>query len=192
MSETWKAIPGEEGRYEVSGHGNLRLHPDAAKREPRLRPFKPASRFNEDSGWMECRLTSRRAIPWQPLAEIVLTVFKRPPNDGEIVGYRNGKVKDVRLSNLEWVASVAVTGPSCSDVTKTASEPEERPRKRHRSKNRGEGNGRAKLTEEVVEKIRAAWEEGMTQSQIAEYFGVGRVTIGDVIRRKSWKAKEAD
>ena len=69
--------------------------------------------------------------------------------------------------------------------------PERRPRGEqhythlHPETVRGDKNGNAKLSESGVLAIRAA--VGMTQKQIAIQHGVDWTTIGDILRRKTWK-----
>ncbi len=53
---------------------------------------------------------------------------------------------------------------------------------------RGERNGHAKLTASDVLKIRAAYASGnTTYSALARAFGVGMVTVANVIGRATWK-----
>lgn len=52
---------------------------------------------------------------------------------------------------------------------------------------RGEGNCNAKLDEKSVRSIREAYEAGLYQREIAEMYGVAQSTVGNVVRRKTWR-----
>lgn len=54
-------------------------------------------------------------------------------------------------------------------------------------KRRGEDNGRAKLTAEQVRCIRARADEGESDVDLAQEYGVAPTTINSIIRRKTWK-----
>ncbi len=60
--------------------------------------------------------------------------------------------------------------------------------KRHGTRARGERSGHAKLTEANVRSARQMYAEGnSTILQIATKFGVSRLTMGEAIRRGTWK-----
>lgn len=52
--------------------------------------------------------------------------------------------------------------------------------------NRGEKNGRAKLTEDEVVNIRAYYHAGRTQQSLATEYGVSKMLISLIVRRKKW------
>jgi hypothetical protein len=51
----------------------------------------------------------------------------------------------------------------------------------------GERHGSAKLTENQVRQIRQLDEDGITQPELAAYFGVSRTQIRNIVRKKGWK-----
>ena len=51
----------------------------------------------------------------------------------------------------------------------------------------GERNGRARLTTIEVGQIRDAYEDGVSQKDIALLYGVGQSTISSIIRKGTWK-----
>jgi hypothetical protein len=55
----------------------------------------------------------------------------------------------------------------------------------HNTRNRGSRHGKAKLTEDDVRKIRSL-ALTMSQTRIAEQFGVAVQAINDIVRRKNW------
>jgi transcriptional regulator len=52
--------------------------------------------------------------------------------------------------------------------------------------NRGAKNPQCKLTEAQVKEIRALYESGVSQSRIAEQFGVLQQHVSLIVRRVSW------
>ena len=50
----------------------------------------------------------------------------------------------------------------------------------------GEKNGRAKLTAEDVRAIRVTVAQGTSLTALSRQYGVGRTTIGHIVRRESW------
>ena len=57
---------------------------------------------------------------------------------------------------------------------------------RHRS-TRGTKNAAAKLADSDVSEIRRLRNDGWTYARLATHFGVGKTTIGRVVRRDNWK-----
>jgi len=53
---------------------------------------------------------------------------------------------------------------------------------------KGEANGNASLTDRKVVEIRKFYASGRhTQAELAEMFGVAKITIGRIVRREAWK-----
>lgn len=50
----------------------------------------------------------------------------------------------------------------------------------------GVENGQSKLTPEKVREIRRRYDQGATQPQLAESFGLHRETVGKIVRRERW------
>lgn len=51
----------------------------------------------------------------------------------------------------------------------------------------GEGNGQAKLTWEIVERIRREYESGrVTYEMLGERYGVTKVAIMNIMKRRAW------
>jgi hypothetical protein len=60
--------------------------------------------------------------------------------------------------------------------------------KKRARKARGEAAGRAKLTDVAVLAIRVAYSRGGADYRVlADTYGVGKTTIGNVIQRRTWK-----
>ncbi len=52
---------------------------------------------------------------------------------------------------------------------------------------KGETNGNARLTEFQVTQIRSLRAAGYKQQDLAEMFGVSQATVGQIVRRVTWK-----
>lgn len=81
----------------------------------------------------------------------------------------NGHLGCVNPRHLRW----ATNEENCAD------------KKLHGTENTGERNGRSKLTEENVREIRRL-SAGLSQTQIAERFGVSRAAVSDVVSGRRW------
>ena len=58
----------------------------------------------------------------------------------------------------------------------------------HPETRQGERNGRAKLSREIVAAIRQAYaQDGVSQQQLADRFGVEQTTVSRVVRGESWR-----
>ena len=107
MIETWKPVPGYEGRYEASDQGRVRSLPrtifvNATKRNPSerfvseriLKPMK------SPNGYMQVALCKCGKTKRMSLHRVIATTFY--PHGGEVVNHKNGYKTDNRACNLEW------------------------------------------------------------------------------------------
>lgn len=99
--ETWKAIPGWEGRYEVSDQGQVRSwyygkkHLDA----PRVR--KPAiNRY----GYLQLDLKAKGRIEYWCIHQLVALCFIPNLEGFDQVNHIDGNKLNNMVSNLEWVS----------------------------------------------------------------------------------------
>ncbi len=193
MAEQWKAIKGLEGVYEVSDRGRIRSY--------RCRRCGTG----ENGGWTVCyfprligednpdtyrsnryRTTIRvngktRSVN---VAAEVLKAFVGPPGKGQMPYLLDGDPTNLRVSNLRWGTRSEIN-KHYIDIG-------------HRRHVRGEHVWTARLTENDVREIRrlaesrpGPWNRGdLSDRAIAERYGVGRVTIRDIIERRSWKHVE--
>ncbi len=107
------------------------------------------------------------------LSRLVAKAFIPNPENKSQVNHINGIKNDDRIENLEWVTNqengihayaTGLNKPQC-----------------------GSEHGRSKLTEVQVRVIRETFHSGMgTRQIISEYFNVHKVTIQDIINRKTW------
>ena len=51
----------------------------------------------------------------------------------------------------------------------------------------GEANNKSKLTERDIKEIRLRYEKGEAQTTLGKDYGVSGVTVGQIVRRKTWR-----
>jgi hypothetical protein len=203
--EVWRAVAGYEGRYEVSDQGQVRALRFRRRNFDRLRdvPLVLTPRANRD-GYRMVRLGSN---PGRVAAvhRLVLETFVGPCPAGLQGAHLNGDPGDNRLVNLQWKScwenhqdkirhGRAGRGPNHL----WRLHPELIPRGNTHGAHlhpermaRGERVHTAKLTADRVREIRAAVAGGQMPTAVAARFGVARSTVGDVVKRRTWRHVEA-
>lgn len=169
--ETWKQIPGYEGKYEVSDLGNVR----STYREQEFdgRWGKVKMRFQAKAlkisrtraGYCYLSLSKDSEQQKHLLHRLVMLAFVGP-SDFQ-VNHKDGRKENNALENLEY-ATASENLKHCIHVL---------------GKKRGEGAGGARLTTEDVLKIR---EDKRTLREIAADYGVTLQAIHLVKARKNW------
>ena len=166
MNELWHAIPGWEGRYEVSDQGNVRSldryvsHWRGGRRLLKGQALKPkVDRY----GYHEVGLCKDGEKLSCKVHALVLQAFS-----GEAKGLQarhlNGNRLDNRLKNLVWGTALENSAD----------------RVRH-------GNQPRKLTVEQVKEIKELCKQGMTQRIIALRFGVSKGLISKIHCGTEWQ-----
>jgi hypothetical protein len=163
--ETWKAVVGFEGIYEVSDAGRVRR---IAKRNglvPRIseRIMKP---YKMKNGYLHMVLQLNEKCCGILVHRAVIAAFIGPAPLGHEVNHKNGNKNDNRLENLEYVT------PSQNQV--------------HSHQVLGIKGSRAKLTEKQVIAVRELRSHGWLFKDIAQHFGVDRKTCADIVNCKTW------
>lgn len=162
MSETWKPVPGYEGRYEVSDLGRVRSLGFARGEKPReLVVCCGSQRYP----YVNLQRKMHR------VHTLVLTAFRGPAPAGCDASHLNDDPRDNRLVNLVW-------------------EPHRKSCQRRKpfdcNPRRGEAAPSAKLTEAQATQILALKRSGRTTIAVGAEFGVSNVQVGNIWRRKSW------
>lgn len=106
---------------------------------------------------------------------VLLAWVGPPPADKPYGCHNNGNIKDCSLANLRWDNAAGNSEDS----------------RRHGTMSVGERHPVSRLTETDVLNIRAEHSKGATLRRLADRFGVGFVTVWQVVNHKTWKhAKE--
>jgi hypothetical protein len=156
--ETWLAVVGYEGLYEVSSDGRIRNVRTGKLKvytydKQKRRPFVGLWRNNK----------IRIIYPHKA----VLEAFVGPRPKGMEACHNNGDPFDNKVTNLRW------------DTTRN----NQLDRIKHGTSNRGERCAAAKLTEAQVRAIRA---DTRLQREIAAEYGVRENTISRIKSGKRW------
>ena len=156
MQEVWKAVPGYEGRYEVSDLGQVKvlahsvLRKETDTRKPYVLPEKILSQYTTPSG----HKTVHIAREWIYVHRVVLLAFVGPASDYSLgrveARHLNGKPADNSLTNLAWGTV-----------------------KENRADRRRLGE-KAKLTREQAQALCADIAQGMLLKDAAAKYGIGR------------------
>jgi len=171
QGERWLsvAVPGYELLYQVSDRGHVRSLPRQTRRglaggrvlkqRLNLRGEKHVT-LSRDGVVRDCRVHL-----------LVLEAFVGPRPAGMMGLHGPAGRLDNSLGNLRWGTPVENQADRLRDGTS----------------NHGERNTQSRLNEKAVMEIRQRYDAGETQRSLAAVFGVGRMTISDLVRRKSWQ-----
>lgn len=99
--ETWKPVPGYEGKYEVSDLGRVRSldRRDAIGRPIRGRVLKAGV---SSRGYEHVSLSDGRRALTRAVHTMVLEAFRGPRPPGAEACHGEGGARDNRLANLRW------------------------------------------------------------------------------------------
>lgn len=102
---------------------------------------------------------------------LVLEAFVGPRPPGHLGRHANDDPNDNALTNLLWGLPIDNSADMVANGRSA----------------RGERNGTARLTEAKVIEIRAAYRAGgRSYSQLAREYGVGMVTVANLVTRRTW------
>jgi hypothetical protein len=213
-AETWRAIPGHEGRYEVSDRGAVRSLRQRNGQIDRERPVPILLRLRLDRyGYWTVKLGSRTPVG---VHRLILFAFDGLPPDGYQAAHLNGIRTDNRATNLRWVTPaenqqhrIAHGTSNHGDRNPARLHPERlkrgdahplrlhpervlrgdrNPSRQHPERMaRGERVGGARLTAASVAAIRAALAGGEEQRAVARRYGVSQSTVWRVLHGKTWR-----
>jgi hypothetical protein len=174
--EEWRYIPGYEGYYQVSNHGRVRSldryvsHSKGGQRLVKGKILKPQK---IGKGYLRIGLYKNQKIKIRYkhylIHVLVLTVFDRPPKEGEQCNHKDGNKENNHRLNLEWC--------TCKENI------------RHKINILGKTQVcNYKLTDQNVREIRVFLKEGkLTQKEIAKRYNVTHQTISCIKLDKNWK-----
>lgn len=166
--ETWRAIPGYEGRYECSDAGRVRYLRQISKDYDELLPEPKmlAARTDKDSGYVYVSLWLNGVVESAGVHRIVLRTFVGPAPAGHVGTHRDGTRNNNTLTNLRW----ATQKENMADKLL------------HGTAQRGERGSRTKLTSLQIGEIRAATG---SHRALGRQFKVSHKHIGEIKRGQS-------
>ena len=160
--ETWKAVVGYEGLYEVSDLGQVRglvrgkvLRP---KKSTHPAPRKLVELYRDGKG------------SWKQIHCLVLEAFVGPRPPSMIGAHGDGDPANCSLGNLRWTTQKENVGDARKHGTLAA----------------GSRHGKAKIHEGCVERMKDMRRSGCTVQSIADWFGLGRPQTGQILRGNAW------
>lgn len=173
--EEWRDVKDFEGLYQVSNAGRVKRIAGGMG----ATPGHILKLFKRPDGYLEVTLCRGGKRKHTYVHRLVAKAFLgNAPSPKHQINHKNGDKADNRVENLEWVTPSENNRHAYRVLGK---EPTVAPLK-------GEAHGSSILTRQQVIKIRQLSDTGEhTQRELAEMFGVGHVTIGDIVRRETWK-----
>lgn len=171
--ETWRAVPGFEGFYEVSSEGRVRSWHQYG---PGLRRSKKPRVLTGSlsRGYRHVNLCFRGQETGKQVHVLVAEAFLGPRPPGTQCAHLNGVRGDCRASNLAWKT------PAENEADKV----------KHGTRIQGESHYDSRLTEDQVREIRNAAATGMSNAELGRIYGVTRQAIRAAVIRKTWKHVE--
>jgi len=171
MLEEWRPIVDCEGLYEVSDLGNVRSFNTKGARSNRAPADVPALlKQSVCNAYRTVRLSVRGRRKQPYVHHLVLVAFKGqcpPKHEG---AHLDGHGDNNKLSNLVW-------------ATKKENEDH---KEAHGTRLRGAKSPSAYFTNEQIYEIRKLCKAGKKHKEIAELFGVARVSITCIARNKHY------
>lgn len=162
MNSEWREI--SEG-YIVSSEGQV-----VSRKFGRVRALAPCP---NGTGYMQVCLCVGGGTRRVTIHKLVAEAFLGPrPSPKHEVNHKNGIKSDNRAANLEW-------------MTRSQNLQHRRDVLGYRAA-RGEANSHVKLTEDGVREIRARCAAGENRKDVARDFGIHKVHVGLIVRRKTW------
>jgi hypothetical protein len=163
--ETWRAIPGFEGRYEVSSEGRIRRIGKGRGVVPgRVLKTQPLP-----AGYRLVPLWKDNVQHMQLVHILVAAAFHGPCPAGHEVNHKNLVNNDNRSDNLEYLTrSANLLHRAAAGV------------------GRGERNGTNKLSEAAVVAIRERHANGEGYKNLGKAYGVSWECIRNIVKRRVW------
>lgn len=160
--ENWRDVFGYEGRYMVSDQGRVRS----------LRRVDIMRQYTDRDGYLCVTLTranSRQRC--ERVHQLALLAFVGLKAKGVVTRHLDGVRTNNRLSNLRYGTPKENTAD----------------RETHGTHQRGARNPNVKLTEEAIAYIRGEPYAHGLYTKLSERFGVSRVQISFIAKKKSWQ-----
>lgn len=176
MEVVWKDIPSFENAYEVSSSGIVRSKERMVRcgrdgNSLRLKKAQDIRPYLGRDGYLYVFLSYNNKVKHLAIHRILAICFIPNPSNKREVNHINAVRTDNSLSNLEWVTPKENVQHSIAIGNNKNCLP-------------GENNPMAKLTSDLVLKIREA---PGSHTAIAREYCVSRRTVGFIKTRQRWK-----
>jgi DNA-binding transcriptional regulator YiaG len=158
----------------MSGGQNFLPATSRCKKFPHDGSISELSFFQPPRGYKTVRAkTGGKSMP-QPIHRLVAMAWHADRSAGNVVRHLNHDKTDNRPENLAWGTAADNSNDQvlAGRVLK------------------GESHPNAILTLSQVETIRDAVKMGVTQRQLAEYFGVDFRTVSNVVTNRRWRTEQ--
>ena len=156
--EIWKNAVGFEGFYEVSNFGNVR----------RVGKQKLLTKTIDKDGYIVHGFSKNNKRYNVMAHKVVIEAFVGTCPPGHVTRHRDGTRTNNSIANLHY----GTPAENSADMVE------------HDTQAKGEAHPHAKLTKQDVLSIRNS---GLTQTQLAEQYGVSQGNISQIIARRTWK-----
>lgn len=164
--ETWRAVPGYEGLYDVSDHGRVLSHSTRKHRGRLLKPF-PSGQY----GYLAVKLCCGAGTDVTVYVHrLVADTFIGPLKPGEVTRHGPAGHLDNRRVNLSQGSPADNGADSVRDGTSL----------------HGERSHFAKLTGEQAADIRRRVAGGETQKSAGKRYGISQPNVSMLVRNKTW------
>lgn len=161
--EEWRAVPGFEGRYEVSDAGRVRTL-------GRIRTGSILAPWVTSRGYESVSLRDGNRRRSMSVHRLVMLAFVGPCPSGQQVAHNDGNRRNNQRANLRY----ATPASNIDD------------RRRHGRTARGSRSGSAKLDEAAAATILALKSSGVSASELAHLACVHPSTIGAIWKGDNW------
>ena len=165
-AERWRWVPGYEGLYQVSDHGQV-----LSMARPKVPQDHLLKQQSTRTGYMTVSLWQNGRAWLITVHRLVLIAFTGPCPDGQEARHLDGNPANNLLPNLQWDTDAA-NGLD---------------RVRHGTSTPGSRNPMAKLSEAAVTRIRSESASGRSYASLSREYGVNSECIRMIVRRDRWK-----
>lgn len=167
--EVWKAIPGFEGKYEVSNFGEVRTLYFNKKILKQIRKYCTINYF-----YLFCVLLDNKKPIKKKIHRLVALAFLENPHEYECVLHLDNDTTNNKLENLMW-------GSKKMNAEQKVRDGRHVPMK-------GELHGLSKLTDKDVIEIKNKYiPRKYTLNKLAKEYNVSFSLIHKIVSNKSWK-----
>ena len=178
--ETWKPVPGYDGRYEVSDWGRVRsLNPTG--HQPSVIYLRPKV---GRGGYHVVRLYKDKVWREFGIHRLVLIAFVGLDADRREANHKDGDKANNHLSNLEWLTRRENHMHALKLGLKL--HPRQYRKRNGKPEPRGVDHPTAKLSEEQVRDIKYMLRMGIGPTRIASALGINRTTINAIKFGVTW------